>query len=190
MGPTGILYEQFLLKCPGWPCPPVPLGTAPKLSALGYNLTLQPEWGCHPQSLMVILTSPRTSDASSRASPILEHMCSRADPGTARHLHMPGRHRHAQSHVFISLGVGSEAATLDFSFPCYSTRAEHRPPCGHGLVLSLCLCLLRHSSAACHHYHVWSAGAAPASTAAAKSPERSLCDSQSEECTHRSLKGW
>lgn len=143
--------------------PPVPLGAIPKLFALGYNFTLQPGWCCHPQSLMVILKSPTITQNKwcLKQSIIDLEYTFQSRPWHSNAPAHTGKHRHAQSHVFISLGVGSEAATLDFSFPCYSARAGNRPPCGHGLVLSLCLCLLRHSSDTSHHHHGWGTGAAP-----------------------------
>lgn len=64
---------------------------------------------------------------------------------------------------------------MDFSFPCYNARAEHRPPCGHRLVLSLCLCLLRHSSATSHHHHVGGTRTAPLHLQRQQSPQRDPC---------------
>lgn len=187
LGPAGILYEQLLLKCPGWQGPPVPLATVPKLSALGYNLAVQPGWGCHPQRLMVIFTSPTITQKKwclKQSIIDLEYMCSRADPGTARHLHTPGRHRHVpKAQMCSSLQVlAQRLLPWTSAFPATMPGTEHGPLCGHGLVLSLCLCLLRHSSATSHHHPVWGTGVGPpAPMTAAKSLDRSLSDSQSEE---------
>lgn len=71
------------------------------------------------------------------------------------------------------------AQTWTSAFPATMPGAEHRPPCGHRLVLSLCLCLLRHSSAISHHHHMWGAGAAPLHLRLQQSPQRDPCDTAS-----------